>query len=219
MSKRSAISAARALASHLDNPLPPQQEAEGLEPQQTEGLEPPQPRASSHLPATSMIDAMVATVDWYYAGHGFGECSPRAPAGSQPGVPKIRIRGADVRGTTPWEEDVVLAWDFVDEEDWPEGPPLAGGYLVVAKKAGTEWGLGHAWGMGREAVADFGIASPAFSSEPPPSPNPSGVIVESLRAEAERAREAAQRLRAEADALDDQAARLLEAAAFLEDPP
>ena len=97
-----------------------------------------------------MIGACLARVDYFWVERDYGLAQPMEPS---PHLQQktILLRGFDVRNIQPWESDIVLCWDFRDTE-WA-GRFACSGYLVLKKRTGTEWGLGHAWGMGREDPA------------------------------------------------------------------
>ena len=102
-----------------------------------------------------MIGARLAEVSFYWADSEYGDCVPTSAA-SHLWPPAFRIKGEDVRGYTPWQGDLVLAWDFTwdEEEDSTQDMPVPRGWLVVKKEQGKEWGFGHAWGMGRQQPED-----------------------------------------------------------------
>ena len=104
-----------------------------------------------------MVGSCLLKVDW------FGKQASEGQASALPGSrlfslcenpPPIILRGLDVREITPWEGDFVLGFDFRCGRHGAVNGGMtcleASGYLLVQKAAGTEWGLGLAWGQGAD---------------------------------------------------------------------
>ena len=128
-------------------------------------------------PEPWMIGATMAKVSWFWGGDAFGEASPLKPLEGFEQW-EVRIRGHDVRGLAPWDDDIIACWGF----EWDEWDRLAASsYLIVKKAPGKEWGLGHAWGCGFEEGLELARASgetgevaslvtPRFAGQVPPPP-------------------------------------------------
>ena len=176
-----------------------------------------------------MVGAVLARVVYFWNEKDYGLANPMVPL---PRGEQVLLRGDDVRGLQPWDTDIVLAWDFTDDG---YGRLAARDYLVIKKRPGTEWGLGHAWGMafapdpasdasGAEEDLEHGLvpgtqevayadilrsfAEPAYRCAPSPPPRAENPWAETAASGAWSAEE----MMAHADRLEESAAALRAAA-------